>query len=294
MDRDKLIVSFSGGRTSAFMAKKINEKLRHKYEPIFVFANTGKEREETLQFINQCDVAFGLNVVWVEAVTNMEYRKGVTAKVVNFETASRNGEPFEQAIAKHGLPNQNRPICTRELKAYAIKAYARQIGWKKYYTAIGIRADEMDRMNPSKDKERLIYPLISIWPTRKVDINEFWINQPFDLNIKSYQGNCDACWKKSFRKLYTIARETPEAFDWWAEMEKKYENFTPASRMNNPNIKPPHRFFRNNMTAAEIVEASKAPFELARDDSRDVGLPSLFKDYDFDTSNGCEDSCEPF
>ena len=53
------------------------------------------------------------NVVWVESITNPEYRKGVTAKVVSFVTASRNGEPFEAMIKKHGIPNITQPHCTR-------------------------------------------------------------------------------------------------------------------------------------------------------------------------------------
>lgn len=276
------------------MSDWIKKNLNHKYKLVFVFANTGKEREESLVFADRCDKHFGLNLVWVEAITDPINGKGVKAKVVSFETASRNGEPFEAAIAKHGIPNQNRPLCSRELKTYAIRAYARQMGYKKYLTAIGIRVDEIDRMNPSAKKEGIIYPLISMKPTRKTDVNQFWSEQPFDLGLKSYQGNCDACWKKSLRKLLTVAKENPAALEWWSEMERKYENFTPASRLHNPNIKPPHRFFRNNLTAAELLEMSKAPFVEAKDESKIIDRQQLLFEYEMDTTNGCEDSCEPF
>jgi len=56
------VILFSGGRTSAFLAKYMKENPRYK-NCIFVFMNTGKEREETLKFINQCDHSFGLNVI---------------------------------------------------------------------------------------------------------------------------------------------------------------------------------------------------------------------------------------
>ena len=61
----KQVCSFSGGRTSAYMTYwMLNEwKDRDKYEMIVVFANTGKEREETLDFVEKCDKAFGFNVV---------------------------------------------------------------------------------------------------------------------------------------------------------------------------------------------------------------------------------------
>jgi len=47
------VVLFSGGRTSAFLAKYMKEHPYYK-NCIFIFANTGKEKEETLKFINHC------------------------------------------------------------------------------------------------------------------------------------------------------------------------------------------------------------------------------------------------
>lgn len=48
--KQKILVSFSGGETSAFM---INWLLKNmpEYEYKFVFANTGEENEETLVFV---------------------------------------------------------------------------------------------------------------------------------------------------------------------------------------------------------------------------------------------------
>jgi len=277
------------------MSMMCKKHLSDRYEMIFVFANTGKEREETLVFADRCDKEFGLNLVWVEADVHSESGVGTTAKVVDFNSANRFGAPFEDVIKKYGIPNQNQPICSRELKATPIRAYARSIGWKKYYTAIGIRVDEIDRMNEKKEKKRIIYPLISDFPTTKTDINAFWLSMPFDLELKSYEGNCDACWKKSFRKLLTIAKERPSTFDWWAEMEGKYEMQIRDSVKNNPSIKPPLRFFRNNMRSLEFVEKSKYPFTTAKDESKTViNQTNIFKDYEMDVSNGCEDSCEPF
>ena len=50
----KLVISISGGRTSAVMTKKVVEKLSDKFEIILVFANTGLEHEETLIFLKNC------------------------------------------------------------------------------------------------------------------------------------------------------------------------------------------------------------------------------------------------
>ena len=58
-----LVCTFSGGRTSAFMCQFLNMYKKYKkYDKVFLFANTGKEREETLQFINKCDKEWGLGV----------------------------------------------------------------------------------------------------------------------------------------------------------------------------------------------------------------------------------------
>lgn len=87
-----LVVSFSGGRTSAFMARLL--QIRHENKErklIFIFANTGKERTETLDFVNECDRRWSLGVTWLE-YDLIEDKSGF--KAVNYETASRNGEPF--------------------------------------------------------------------------------------------------------------------------------------------------------------------------------------------------------
>lgn len=49
----------------------------------------------------------------------------------------------------------------------------------------------------------------------------FWSKQPFDLQLKSYQGNCDLCFLKSNKKLIQLIRENPASADWWIEQETK-------------------------------------------------------------------------
>ena len=292
----RVLISFSGGRTSAFMTQWLIKNKSDQYEFIVVFANTGKEREETLEFVQKCDEHFGLNVVWVEAITNPEHGKGVRAKVVDFKTASRNGEPFDAMIAKHGMPSVKSPHCTRELKKYAIQAYARSIGWKRWITAIGIRVDEIDRVAPDAKKQRFIYPLVSDIPTRKNDINKFWRDMPFDLRLKTYEGNCDLCFKKSFRKLMTIVNEQPELTQWWKNIELKYSNFIPDTKKHNKLLRPPIHPFRGNKSIYDIIDMAKNTFDYAKDES------TYYPEYvqgnlwgvELDISNGCTESCEVF
>lgn len=282
--KKKLLVSFSGGQTSAYMTKWCLDNLSDKYEMVVVFANTGKEREETLQFVNECDKRFGFNTIWVEAVVNHEKGKGTSFKVVSFETASRNGEPFEEVIKKYGIPNSSFPHCTRELKTVPIHKYIKSIGWKKYYTAIGIRKDEIDRIDKNYKKRRFVYPFIALNmnPSDKIDVNIFWLMQDFRLNLKGYEGNCDLCWKKSDRKILTLLLESPNRSEWWDEMQKKYG-------------KDKYYFFRKNRSITELIKQSQSPFKEARDDSKDT-IKFVQEDLwdDLDLTYGCEESCEPF
>lgn len=57
-----LLISFSGGRTSAMMTHLLLNAEPERiagFNPVVVFANTGCEHEKTLVFVNQCDKQFG-------------------------------------------------------------------------------------------------------------------------------------------------------------------------------------------------------------------------------------------
>ena len=283
----RLLVSFSGGETSALMTRLITEKWREKYNEIIVlFANTGEENTETLDFVNQCDIHFGFNVVWVEADV-MPRGIGSKHRVVTYGTASRKGNPFEAVIAKYGIPNKSFPHCTRELKENPIHSFARSKGWatSSYDTAIGIRIDEIDRMSASAKTRKLIYPLISQWPCTKGNVNDFWSKQPFRLKLKGYQGNCKWCWKKSLRKHLTIISETPAAYAFPERMEGLY----PLAG-SNPYGKE-RRFFRENMTVADLREMASKKFEPASDDTR-LYQTDLLSGVQLDLGEGCMESCE--
>lgn len=257
MDKKKLLVSFSGGETSAFMAKWLIDNKSDEFDMVFVFANTGQENEETLQFVENCSSYFGFKVHWVEAVVHHNQRKACTHKVVNYQTAARLGEPFEQVISKYGIPNQPFPHCTRELKLNPITSFTKEyFKSNDYYTAIGIRSDEMDRINSKAKENRLIYPLIEkdYIPTTKPKINGWWLEQPFRLQLKGYQGNCKTCWKKSDKKLYTIAQENPELFLFMDRMEEIYPRVGPEFK-KTPNCGD-RVFFRKNRSTKDILRES--------------------------------------
>ena len=62
------LISFSGGRTSAFMLHGILQAYDGQLpeDVVVAFANTGKEREETLRFVHECGLVWGVPIHWVE------------------------------------------------------------------------------------------------------------------------------------------------------------------------------------------------------------------------------------
>lgn len=281
MSKEKLVVSFSGGKTSAYMCDYLMRNHSDKYDFVFCFANTGREHEKTLEFVKKCDEHFNLNLVWLEAVINPEKGKGVRHKIVTFETASRNGEPFAAYIAKEGVPNVSKAVCTERLKTFPIKSYMRDNGLLRSRSnpgakiAIGMRADEPKRNDPNKDavkRHNLVYPLSHWIEVDKQDVNDYWESMPFTLELPERYGNCLTCFKKSDNKLKLIAREHPEWYEWNDSMEKEHGNG--------------YVFFRKGRSTQQLIsEAQLADIET---------LKHLAAKDDPDVSGGCSQSCEAF
>lgn len=273
-----LIISFSGGRTSGYLTYEMLKQKDQWKDIIVIFANTGQEHEKTLEFINKCDQNFGFNTVWVEAVHTQEKGVGVTHKIVDYKTASRTGEPFENAIKKFGLPFTKSPHCTRELKNYPINSYIKSLGFTKkdYRIAIGIRADEDRRANVN-NKQNFIFPLLDT-NTDKQDVLSWWEEQDFDLEIPEHFGNCVWCWKKSYKKLMTIMHEEPGAFDFPERMERLYSRNGAVANKLQKDIK----IFRGWKSVQDIR------------DMMDEGFEKFIDLHHLHITEGCSESCEPF
>ncbi len=281
-----LVISFSGGRTSAFMAVMLILAARASGQPVIVlFANTGQEDPRTLDFVDRCDREFSLGVIWLEAVVDPALGVGTSYVIVDYETATRPADapgnyvaPFEQVIAKYGIPNKAFPNCNRELKLRPIYAYLRAIGLKDYEVAIGIRADEVDRMQKDAAANRIFYPLVK-WGMVKADVLAWWRTQSFDLYLPEHRGNCLLCWKKSWRKHLTLMAETPEVFAFPERMERLYPEAGAGVGVR--------RFFRQGKSVADIRAAAAQPF-VPFVDGNEAFDPEL------DTANGndCQESCD--
>ena len=105
------VISFSGGRTSVYMLKQIVDAHGGQLpaEATVVFANTGMERPETLDFIDTYARAWAIDIVWVE----LDWAAPHRTRIVDYATASRNGEPYAALIERKGfLPSVTMRFCS--------------------------------------------------------------------------------------------------------------------------------------------------------------------------------------
>lgn len=231
-DDAPLVVSFSGGRTSGRMLRLLLDSERK--PDLVLFANTGREREETLEFIHACETRWAIEIVWLEYTTG-ELFDGQDPNTphhrwrrVNYRTAHRVNQPnrpFDQLDEWMSvLPNVQARACTAQLKTKTMRRYLESIGLTSWRSAIGIRADETHRtieiISGSPSFIRCEFPLIDLGIT-EVDVMEYWQSQDFDLGLGQDEGNCDGCFLKSFGKLVNIERRRPGTLKWWDEWEKR-------------------------------------------------------------------------
>lgn len=262
-------ISFSGGRTSAYMLFHI--LMAHggqlPDDVHVTFANTGKEREETLRFVHECEVRWGVRVHWIEwrpPSRGMPFAERF--EEVGYNSADRIGKWFAELVKrKQYLPNPIMRYCTIELKIRVMIHFMRALGYDRWISAVGLRADEMHRVfkaiernDSGKERGTTVMPLANA-KVRQSDVMAFWKAQPFDLALKPHEGNCDLCFLKGRDKRASIIRANPALADWWIERE----DTTKCSKVDGAR-------FRKDETYRQLREAVRTspllPLEPGDDD----------------------------
>lgn len=254
---NNIMVTISGGRSSAMMARHIQTSEKYKdFEKIYVFANTGQERVETIDFLKNIVKYWKMDLHIVEAVGSVIMGVGINYKLVDFDTLSMNSEPFE-AVIRHknkgifeGLPNSESPYCSENLKTIPCKKFCDEIfGVNNYIKAIGFRKEDMPKritfVESKIDKTR-IFPLLTDFyvPIDNLELNRWWDKQPFKLGIHGKLGNCELCWKKSKNTLIDNIRYGTRTIEWWQDMEVKYNNTA----------------YRERLSINDLVKLAEQPF----------------------------------
>ncbi len=263
------LISFSGGRTSGFMLKQIVDAHDGVLpEDVHVtFANTGKEMPETLDFVRDCGEHWGVKINWLELEIGEE-RPIYRTKIVDYESASRNGEPFAALLDRRAyLPNPVARFCTAEMKIRRMKDFMWKVkGYKHWDNILGLRHDEPKRVTSSRNastKERWdnLMPMYEAKHGIK-EVLEFWQKANFDLRLptingQTVAGNCDLCFLKGRKTLNALMKERPDLADWWIAQENRFGNESGATFRSD---RPPY---------IELVEEAKNPkmLDLFEDDS---------------------------
>jgi len=215
------LVSFSGGRTSGLMLRRILDAGID--DDVHVcFANTGKEREETLAFVHEVETRWGVRITWLERPLVDDHPMGF--EVVSFATAHRDGAPFAKLIDdRRFLPNPVTRFCTTELKIRVMKRFMLSRGYEHWTNAVGLRADEPGRVASMRDKEgkerwSVVMPLHEAG-IGLADVDAFWKREPFTLPLRPWEGNCDLCFLKGRAKKERIIRDRPDLAPWWIGKE---------------------------------------------------------------------------
>lgn len=177
------VICFSGGRTSGRMLWEILAAFDGVLPPDVrvAFENTGKELEETLQFIHEVETRWHVPVVWLEYCDRFDVADYTKAdgslatkrrkftmedladpakrgfQIVDFATAARDGEPFDAMLTYyaeyrrackgegHILPTVPSRMCTTHLKIKTNTRYMMSQGYDYFDAIQGIRFDEPRR-----------------------------------------------------------------------------------------------------------------------------------------------------
>jgi len=255
-ENKNVLVAISGGRSSALMSYHIHNSPKFKdWNKIFVFANTGMERPETIQFLKNIEKYWGIEIIKIEGVYSNEMNVGVNFKIVDWENLDMNAKPFEGAVMHmnkgsfDGLPNSAAPYCSERMKTIPSKKLGDSIfGLNNYKTAIGFRFEDMPKrisFAEIKVDQKRIFPLLTDFetPVTQQFLNDWWSKQPFKLEIHNKFGNCELCWKKSEKNLIEVIRHGTRFVDWVDTMEQKYQN----------------TMFRNQLSIHDLVKMASLP-----------------------------------
>ena len=269
----QIVVSFSGGRTSAYLCSLI-KKLHP--DAVFVFMDTGAEHPATYDFVRKCNDYFDLNLICLRTVVSDKWKEGVSYRVVGINEIGDDLQPWRDMSLKYGLPYHGGAFCTDRMKTTPCKKYLEDVyGAGNYHLWLGMRIDEPKRLNK---KEGFSY-LADISDFEKQDILNWWAKMPFDLQIKEHLGNCVFCIKKGINKIALAAKDEPQLADKFIKMINMDDVRIVPSRTTANNA-----MYRQSMSLEGIIDLYA---EMPRDKLAKT-VRSTFE------TGSCSESCEAF
>ena len=188
------IYNFSGGKSSALMTILGKPSCND----IVLFCDTGREHPETYNFIDKFQEHENIEVVKIK---------------------------HDLGFAKYtsSLPNRTSRMCTSDLKIITSKRWLKSKGILRFNNFIGFRHDEQKRILERKQYFKKVTDIFILNDLKitKQDVNNFWKNKNYTLEIPSILGNCDLCFLKGKNQIINIMSHFPEMADKWIQDEKR-------------------------------------------------------------------------
>lgn len=263
------VISFSGGRTSAFMTLEV---LKIHPEAEVIFMDTGAEHPKTYEFIRNFAKHFNIAITCLRVIPSAQMRKASTYEQLTVDEIGPDLEPWRRMLRKYGHPYVGGAFCTDRMKTVPFTKYCNEkYGKGNYDRWLGIRIDEPDRL---KNRADSFHYLADISDFEKQDILDWWSMQQFDLGIQEHLGNCVFCIKKSLQKVALAAKDEPElAAEFWQMIQDEDKK---ADKV----------MYRSNRTLGDVIA-------LFNDVSRDELASRMTSMRQYDTGS-CSESCEAF
>lgn len=267
----KQVISFSGGRTSAFMTLEVL-KIHPSAEVIFM--DTGAEHPKTYEFIRNFAKHFDVNITCLRVIPNPEMRKASTYEQLSVEQIGPDLEPWRRMLRKYGHPYVGGAFCTDRMKTVPFTKYCdEKYGKGNYERWLGIREDEPNRLG---SRGPGFHYLADISDFDKKDVIDWWSVQEFDLGIQEHLGNCVFCIKKSLQKVALATKDEPELAN----------EFIDAIYGETARRKGLPRMYRERNTLPGVIA-------LFGDYGRDELASRMTSMRQYDTGS-CSESCEAF
>ena len=279
------VVSFSGGRTSAYLVERMNHRAK-KYgiKVKYVFMDTGAEDPKTYEFIKNIVKHWKIDLVCLRVMVNPKLGEANYYREISLDELKCDLQPWRDILKKYGTPYFGGAFCTRAMKGMKTKKNGEGVfyqycnekfGKGNYVSWLGIRIDEPKRLKP---KPELNY-LADISDFEKQDILSWWKKQPFDLEIPEWLGNCIFCVKKGTNKIALAARERPAQFEEFSSMLEESSVRDTECKFGNLIM------YRGRQSLRQIVDSYKdVPTEEIK-----IRMRKEIKN----ESNTCAEACEP-
>ncbi|MFN1150209.1 phage N-6-adenine-methyltransferase [Serratia liquefaciens] len=270
------VVSFSGGRTSAYLVHLMEQRRAAGEDVRYIFTDTGAEHPKTYEFIRNVVTHWGIDLICLRLVVNPKLGEANSYRVVGVDGIGPDLEPFRAALSKYGTPYVGGRFCTRTMKIEPFDRYCKD-NFPQSEKWLGIRTDEPKRLTP---KPKTHY-LADISDMEKKDIINWWSQQPFDLDLPEHLGNCVFCIEKGINKIALAARDEPQmAAEFW-------------NLVNEPGVRVVERCQQENKIMYRGNNSLESVIALFSEHSREEIVATIRGGGGYD-SGSCTESCEAF